>query len=109
MARGNRAATVDVEADDAQDVQIPEQVSEPTLEGMPTDTVDDADAVTVAIERVKVPKEMRPLFNEIARLSGTLSLARKAVYANDAERATRALALLEKQVPGAREMSELIV
>lgn len=59
-------------------------------------------------KRPRVPREMRPIFGEVARLSSTLSLARKACYDNDPERALKALSVLERQVPGAIEVAELV-
>ena len=59
-------------------------------------------------ERAKVAEGMRPVFSEIARLSATLSIARKACYDGDAVKAVRALGLLGKQLPLALETAELI-
>lgn len=58
--------------------------------------------------RPAVPIELRPLFGEIARLSATLGIARKACYAGDGARALKALRLLEKQLPIAIELAELL-
>jgi len=60
-----------------------------------------------AAKRPAVPKELRPLFNEIARLSSFLAIARRAIYNGQPERAAKALGLLERAMPDAREMADL--
>lgn len=55
-----------------------------------------------------IPKEMRPLFAEIGRLSSTLAIARNAMYDSDPAKARKALDLLSRQVPQAIEIAELL-
>lgn len=58
-------------------------------------------------ERAKVPLELRPVFNEISRLSGMLAIARRAAYDGRSDRVLGALELLEEAVPAARKMASL--
>lgn len=55
----------------------------------------------------KVDKVMRPLFSEIARLSATLGMARKACYDGNPSVAVKALSLLTRQVDMAMEIAEI--
>lgn len=82
---------------------------EQTLDGMPEAPEAASEAGDSKTPRPQIPKELRALSNEVARLSGFLGLARRAVYDNDPERAVKALTLLERSVPGAREVAELSV
>lgn len=107
MARQPRTTDAPDAALDAADSAQTDVTVEPTLEGMPEATPDSEASDDDAAERVKVPKQLRPLFNEIGRLSGILGLARKAVYDDRPERAVKALMLLESQAPAAREIAEL--
>lgn len=81
---------------------------EQPLDGMPEPDAGAAEDDDDKAKRPQVPKEMRPLFNEVARLSGFLSLARRAIYDGDPARAAKALALLERSVPDAREIAEML-
>jgi len=78
----------------------------------PTDADMDPDAAQTtngdAATRPTVPQELRPLFNEVARLSATLGIARRSCYEGDGARATKALQLMEKQLPMALEMAALV-
>lgn len=66
------------------------------------------DGGETAAERAKVAPGMRPIFSEVARLSATLGIARKACYDGDAVKAVKALSLLAKQLPLAQETAELL-
>lgn len=106
MAGKNRSAGTVIDESAPQETTA-DTGEEPTLDGMPqapADTETDASAPT---ERQTVPKHLRPLFNEIARLSGFLALARRAVYEDAPERAVKALALVEGAAPAAREVAEI--
>ena len=109
MARQNRAtAEAPVEVLEGQ-TDIAESVANNT------EAPDDIKAAfaeatsTQDSDRPKVDKGMRPLFNEIARLSATLTLARSACYEGDPGKALRALQRLGRQVPDAVELAELIM
>lgn len=80
-----------------------------TLEGMPEPDTEMSEGEDGKVKRTPVPPGLRPLFNEIARLSGFLTIARRAVYDDDPSKAVKALALLERATPDAREIAELSV
>lgn len=60
-------------------------------------------------EKAKIADGMRPLYNEIARLSATLAQARQAAFNGDPARSVRALALLQEQTGMAVRFAELMV
>ena len=60
-------------------------------------------------DKAKVTPGLRMLYNEIARLSATLGIARRACYTDDAVKAERALDLLSRQLPLAQEVASLLV
>lgn len=101
------AAATDENTENAETVAPIE--GETPLEGMPEPDAEADDEEDGKVKRTPVPPGLRPLFNEIGRLSGFLSLARRSVYENNPERAVKALALLERSVPDAREIAELSV
>lgn len=109
MASRTRGTTQNADDTAATEETHVDSTEEPTLDNMPSAPEDGAEETTGAAERAKVPKELRPIFNEIGRLSGMLALARRATYNNQPDKVLKALELLEKSVSGAREMAELTV
>lgn len=56
----------------------------------------------------KLDKSMRPLYQEIARLSSTLGIGRTACYDVDPGKVLEALQLLEMQLPAALKMAGIL-
>lgn len=109
MARKN-SAVIDTDEDIATGTDDDATTGEETmLNGMPADPDGEDGEATTDTVRPTVPKHLRALFNEIGRLSGILSIARRAVYANEPVTAVKALRLLEGQTPAACEVAELSV
>lgn len=104
--RGNNAETGDA----AENNDAPTQIDgEQPLDGMEALAPIEDESEEDKAKRPQVPKELRPLFNEVARLSGMLSMARRSIYDGKPDKAVKALGMLERAVPDAREMAELSV
>lgn len=104
--RGNASDATDAQPDSENAGPIE---GEQPLDGMPDIAADAAEDEEDKAKRPQVPPGMRTLYNEVARLSGFLALARRAIYAGDAAKVAKALALLERAAPDAREIAELSV
>lgn len=109
MARNNRSVKEETSDYDAVGTDGASDANEPTLDGMPQALAAAQNGSDGGSERRQVPRELRPVFSEIARLSGILGIARNAVYANDAARAADALSVLEESASGARKIAQLVV
>lgn len=78
-----------------------------TVTALPTQKAPTATAANTET-RQAVSKEMRPLYMEIARLSSTLGIARKACYDNEPGKALEALELLGMQLPAAQKLAGIL-
>lgn len=109
MARKPRESQVEEQNTDTTEQDTTGAGEEQMLDGMPQDSGNGDTPAATAQEKVVVPKELRPLFNEIGRLSGFLALARRAVYADDPARAAEALELIVESAPTAAKVARVSV